>query len=272
MESRSQQQAWGEPKSLLTQSPFDERFLQEQRRQPRVDTNLGLEASTEKGDFAIAVVSNLSLSGCRLECSRKFIDTIQPNINCEELQPPSKVVLTFPLSPSIGAPPVEVSVRCDIVYTKRLTPSSYRAGCKFIEFYGDSERHLRSHLSNVIHKLAPNRPLASQHPLGTDLTSKATDVEFSEGLSDIHRALVIAVSMKESKDPAVHQLLDDKVLDLIRVLVYAKEHFLKAQETLNTDEKDPLTGLGSGMLDTELPAQLQSTSLTTEELEILLSK
>lgn len=253
MKSRSQQQACGEPTSHPTHSSFYEQFLKEQRRQPRIDTNLGLEARTEKGDFAIAVVSNLSLSGCRLECSRKFIDTIQPNINRQESHPPSKVVLTFPLSPSTGTSPVEVSVKCDIVYTRRLTPLSYRAGCKFIKFYSDSERHLQSYLSNVT----------------VDLTSKGRDSEFGEGLSDISRALVIAASMRESMDLSDFEGSNDKVLDLIRVLVYAKEHFLKAQEVLNTEEHG---SVDSHVLETELPVRLHSASVTSEELEILLSK
>lgn len=266
MEFGSQQPVGGKSETVLTNTLSDGQLVEELRRQPRVDTNIGLEATTEEGNSAIAVVSNLSLSGCRLESSRKFIDTILPNINCPEKHPPNKVLLTFPLSSSTEATPNVVTVRCAIVYTKRLSPKSYQVGCQFKEFYGNSRQRLQGYLSTVEPNLAHYEHLNSLLPYRMNIPTQGTHPNFCEGLSDIYQALVIALNIKASEQDH----LDHRIGDLIKSLIYAKEHFLKAQEALHEKEQDPETLLASSRQEDPLPGRLQSTSLTDEELKYLL--
>lgn len=267
---KSQQHGCGESGTVLTNTSVDDQLLEELRRQPRVDTNIGLEATGERGDPAIAVVSNLSLSGCRLETSRKFIEAILPNVDRPDEHLPNKVLLTFPLSSSTKGTPIEVTVRCAIVYTRRLSLKSYQVGCKFTEFYGNSEQRLQEYLSTVEPNLAQFERLNSLIPLRMDNPTQGTHPNFCEGLSDIYHALVIALKLKESPNPSEQGDLDNQLHDLIRSLIYAKEHFLKAQEALHGNEQGSVIPLDNGKLDNQLQGRLHSTSLTDEELKILL--
>jgi len=144
-----QQRSCDKPEKAHTGISFYDYFLEELRRHPKVETNFGAEVTTEWGGSAIAVVSNLSQSGCRLESSRKFIAAILPNINHLEKKLPCKVLVTFLLSPLLTITPKEVSAICSLVFTRRLNQQTYQLGCQFIEFYGNSGQYIQSYLSNA---------------------------------------------------------------------------------------------------------------------------
>ena len=80
-------------------SPLKDYFNTDLRKHPRIETDFGAEVITERGDSAIAVISDLSRSGCRLESTRKFIDTILPNINHLEKRLPVTITVSFLLPP-----------------------------------------------------------------------------------------------------------------------------------------------------------------------------
>jgi len=97
-------------------------------------------------------------------------------------------------------------------------------------------------------------------------------ISFHESLSDVDRALAMMIRLKLYQASLDRADLDRKILDIIKSLIYAKEHLIDAQEALNADEQDSSAPVDCSGLEVRSPGKLANISLTDEELKMLLSK
>ena len=103
------------------------------RKKPRYDTQLPGEAISEKGDRAYVLITNVSLSGLRVEGSGQHLVSLLPDINQEGPHTSATLQVRF----SVPGPPdqsSDIRVQCQTVYVIREELYSYKIGMKFTTF------------------------------------------------------------------------------------------------------------------------------------------
>jgi hypothetical protein len=108
-------------------------FLVDLRRHPRYDTDLPAEVVAESGERVSATVTNISLSGMRLEGSGQAIGSLFSKRNSLE-QPTSTLLHVSFALPDDSGHLVAVQVQSRVVYTRRDSDDVYQAGMEFIAF------------------------------------------------------------------------------------------------------------------------------------------
>lgn len=119
-------------------------FLIDLRKHPRYDTDLPAEVVGESGERASVTITNISLSGLRLEGSAQSFGAFFAKGH--DLDQPTSTSLQVGFSlPSDSAHLVAVSVQSRVVYTRCKAADTYQAGMEFIEFH-EGEDALREYL------------------------------------------------------------------------------------------------------------------------------
>jgi hypothetical protein len=103
------------------------------RKDPRVDTRLPVELFTGAGDHVLAIISNLSRSGLRLEGSRQMVDALVPDDRLQDGHTPVDLLAVFTV-PDATSHPAEIKVRCRSVYTRQASPDCWHIGMRFTAF------------------------------------------------------------------------------------------------------------------------------------------
>ena len=133
------------------ESPQNDRdestFLIDLRRQPRFDANLPGEAFSESGEHGPVRITNISLSGLRLEGSRQTVGALFANPNRLTQDTDSHISLQVHFSvPTDSDLLVPVKVHCRTVYTRRASEDTYQVGVKF-ETFEEGRVALAEHLT-----------------------------------------------------------------------------------------------------------------------------
>lgn|GEM_PF-1909293 len=108
-------------------------FLVDLRRHPRYDTDLPAEVVAESGERVSATMTNISLSGLRLEGSGQAIGSLFSKRDSLDQPPSTSLHVSFSL-PDDSGHLVAVKVQSRVVYTRRESDDVYHAGMEFIAF------------------------------------------------------------------------------------------------------------------------------------------
>lgn len=117
------------PQSQRTESSY----LIDLRRQPRFDTQFPAEAVAESGVPVYAFITNISLSGMRLEGSQKMLNTLFPETGHLLEHTPTIMQVYFTL-PDESAELASVKVECRSVYMRCEREGTYQVGMEIIVF------------------------------------------------------------------------------------------------------------------------------------------
>lgn len=102
------------------------------RKQPRFDTQLPAEAVAERRKSVYVFITNISLSGMRLEGSRQMLTALFREDPLSG-HTPSIVRVSFAL-PDETSQPAPVKVHCRSVYVRRDRKDTYQIGMEIVEF------------------------------------------------------------------------------------------------------------------------------------------
>ena len=103
------------------------------RKKPRYITQLPGEAISEKGDRAYVLITNVSLSGLRLEGSGQGLVSLLPKINQSGPHTPATLKVCFSVPGPLDQSS-DIKVECQTVYVIREERYSYKIGMKFTAF------------------------------------------------------------------------------------------------------------------------------------------
>lgn len=116
------------------------------RNKPRYDTQLPGEAISEKGDRAYVLITNISLSGLRIEGSGQRLVALMPEMNQDGPHTPTTLQVCFSV-PGPHDQASDIRVQCQTVYVIREELYSYKIGMKFIAF-DDGNDVLQKYISS----------------------------------------------------------------------------------------------------------------------------
>ncbi len=111
----------------------DSTTLVDLRKKPRYTTQLPGEAISEKGDRAYVLITNISLSGLRLEGSGQRLVSLLPQINQSGPHTPATLKVCFSVPGPLDQSS-DIKVECQTVYVIREARYSYKIGMKFTAF------------------------------------------------------------------------------------------------------------------------------------------
>ncbi len=110
-------------------------FLIDLRRHPRFDTHFPGEAFAESGERVYVTVTNISLSGLRLDGSRQTVGALLGKVDRRAPDMDSRISLEVHFSvPTDSAQLVPVKVHCRTVYTRRAGKDTHQIGMEFVTF------------------------------------------------------------------------------------------------------------------------------------------
>lgn len=121
------------------ESPQNDRvestFLIDLRRRSRFDTDFPGEAFAESGEHVYVTITNISLSGLRLNASRQAVDALLANLNRRTPDTDSHTSLEVHFSvPTDSDHLAPVTVHCKTVYTRRAGKDTHQIGAEFVTF------------------------------------------------------------------------------------------------------------------------------------------
>jgi len=116
------------------------------RRHSRVDALILAEVFTESGESTIGLITDISLSGLRLEGGREMLDTLMPNCRRINQHIPAPVRVHFEL-PSHETLNATAQVLTGTAYTRRLDKDTYHVGMHFIDIQEGADS-LKNYLAN----------------------------------------------------------------------------------------------------------------------------
>ncbi len=110
-------------------------FLIDLRKHRRFNTLFPGEAFATSGEHLHVTITNVSLSGLRLEGSRQTVDALLANLNGHtpdtDLHTSFEVRFSVPTTSDHLAP---VKVHCSVVQTQRAEKDTFQIGMKFVNF------------------------------------------------------------------------------------------------------------------------------------------
>jgi hypothetical protein len=122
-----------EPLSTPHRRRVESTYLVDLRRHPRFDTRLPARACSASGTGVDAVITNISLSGLRLEGDLQMIQTLLPGLERLDQHAPTPLQLAFVLSDDTVRP-TGVTVRCQTVYARSEGDDNYQIGMMITAF------------------------------------------------------------------------------------------------------------------------------------------
>ncbi len=110
-------------------------FLIDLRRHPRFETNFPGETFAESGQHLSVRITNVSVSGLRLEGSRQTVDALLAKFDRHTLDSDRHTSLEVHFSvPTDSNNLVPVKAHCRIVYTRHAGEDIYQIGMNFVTF------------------------------------------------------------------------------------------------------------------------------------------
>ena len=121
------------------ESPQNDRvessFVIDLRRRSRFNTDFPGEAFAESGEHVYVTITNISLSGLRLEGSRQTVDALLANLKRRAPDADSHTSLEVHFSvPTDSDHLAPVKVHCKTVYTRRAEKDTHQIGMEFVTF------------------------------------------------------------------------------------------------------------------------------------------
>lgn len=112
------------------------------RSSVRLNTNIEaqLEAS---GMVNAALISNLSDTGLQIECRRRALEELMPNIQRPDPARPIQLRVRFTLQTD---PPSELSLLCRMLYVRRLAQDRFLTGGEFVDISETITHQLQAYL------------------------------------------------------------------------------------------------------------------------------
>ncbi|MBR9912904.1 MAG: hypothetical protein GYB33_21390 [Gammaproteobacteria bacterium] len=94
-------------------------------------------------------ITNLSAAGLQLECSRRVLEELMPNIHRPDPHQPLQVELNFCLPPADGSPqPPPITLQCRMLYVRRLAQDRFLTGGEIIALSPACSASLAAYLSD----------------------------------------------------------------------------------------------------------------------------
>ncbi len=110
-------------------------FLIDLRRHPRFDTDFPGEALSESGEHVYVTITNISLSGLRLNGCRQTVDALLAKLDRRAPNTDSRISLEVHFSvPTDSEHLVPVKVHCKTIYTRRAGKDTDQIGMEFVTF------------------------------------------------------------------------------------------------------------------------------------------
>ncbi len=122
-----------EPLSTPHRRRVESTLLVDLRRHPRFDSHLPARALTASGEGVDVLITNISLSGMRLEGDLQMIQALLPGLERLDQHTPTALQLAFVLSDS-AVRPAGVKVRCQTVYSRSEREDVYQIGVMITAF------------------------------------------------------------------------------------------------------------------------------------------
>lgn len=122
-----------EPLNTPHRRRVESTFLVELRRHPRFDTRFPATVLTASGESVDVQVTNISLSGMRLEGDRHMIESLLPGLERLDRHTPVSLQVSF-VKPGPAGQPVGVRTRCQTVYARAEGEHRYQIGVMITAF------------------------------------------------------------------------------------------------------------------------------------------
>jgi len=114
--------------------PIDSTVLLDLRRQPRVATSFRGKAFTDSGEHLHVVITDVSLSGLRLEGSRQVVDALLADGVSGASDTNSHISLAVHFSVPTASDHIPVKVHCKIINARLAGKDTSQIGMKFVTF------------------------------------------------------------------------------------------------------------------------------------------
>lgn len=122
-----------EPLSTPHRRRVESTYLVDLRREPRFDTHFPARALAASGAGVDVLVTNISLSGLRLEGDLQMIQALLPGLERLDQHSPVSLQVVFVL-PAPVARPASVTAHCRTVYARSEGEEFYQIGVKISAF------------------------------------------------------------------------------------------------------------------------------------------
>jgi len=136
---------------------------EDRRSAPRFKVLIKGTITSTTGQISSVEISNISISGLQFEIAQAEIPQLIPNLSPTNSMTPVQIDLIFDLPHSQTAnAQTSVRILCGIVYLKKISIDQCNVGCRFEQFYQQSERQLENYIKNCSdHQFPSVEPLAS---------------------------------------------------------------------------------------------------------------
>ena len=113
-------------------------------KRSRVRYSTQIEARLEAGGlFNTAQITNLSDTGLQLECNRRVLEELMPNIQRPDPRRPIQLRVHFGLNTE---PARELRLDCRMLYVRRLAQDRFLTGGEFIDISEELSAELQDYL------------------------------------------------------------------------------------------------------------------------------
>lgn len=121
--------------------------IEDRRRAPRFAVSFKGTIATKDGHVCAIEVSNISSSGLQFLVAQAEIPHLIPNHSQLNSLTPVQIELIcdLPLSKLANAQ-TSIRILCGIVYVKKISIDQCKVGCRFEQFYQQSELQLENHI------------------------------------------------------------------------------------------------------------------------------
>ncbi len=125
--------------------------IDERRIKPRFAVSLKGNITSADGQVSSIHVSNISSSGLQLVIAQSELPGLIPNISEVNSLTPVQIELSFNLPDTQAS----IKIRCGIVYVIKMSDEQCKVGCRYEQFYQQSDQPLEDYLNHCTTHVAP---------------------------------------------------------------------------------------------------------------------
>lgn len=122
---------------------------EDRRSAPRFEVLIKGTITSSTGQISSVEISNISASGLQFNIAQAEIPHLIPNHSQTNTMTPVQIDLSCDLPHSqITNAKTLVRIQCGIVYVKKISIDQCNVGCRFEQFYRQSEQQLENYIKN----------------------------------------------------------------------------------------------------------------------------
>lgn len=119
------------------------------RRHPRIEVDLPVRVTTTQGEVIHTSMFNISPAGLQLGCDPETAVLITKGSESELPGVPTELDVQLSL-PVTGRSPTELTVRCRVAFTRRVSEREFRIGLQFLELDESEAKHLETYIDSLM--------------------------------------------------------------------------------------------------------------------------